>query len=193
MPEELVPEIIANFRLLPKRPILHCLVENFFSEVNWIHGLISTSSFFSQYERWWNAMSPRCICDIEYGILLLRMCAYSAQFLPSRGYTADTICGASISSVREQCHRLAICLTRICESGGGMRSFIGVQSLCLGLVFLKNEGRIKEAWYLMGNLVTIAYHLGLHLEGTSPQWSSLNELEKEMRRRVFWNLYIWDR
>ena len=74
-----------------------------------------------------------------------------------------------------------------------MRSFASVQGLCLAAAYLKNEGRIKEAWDLMGDLITTAYNLGIHLETTTSRPSNLNELEKEMGRRVFWNLYIWDR
>jgi hypothetical protein len=193
VPEKLIPAIMSHFRLLPKRPILNCLVQNFFKEVNWIHGLIYPTAFFSLYDRWWGTFSARSIENIEFGILLLRVCAYSAQFLPSRAYTADTISGVTISLVREQCHRLAIGLSRVCESAGGMRSFASVQGLCLAAAYLKNEGRIKEAWDLMGDLITTAYNLGIHLETTTSRPSNLNELEKEMGRRVFWNLYIWDR
>ena len=74
-----------------------------------------------------------------------------------------------------------------------MRSFTGTQSLCLLATYLKNEGRMEDAWNLMGVIVNTAFNLGLHLEPVSTASSQIDELEREMRRRVFCNLYIWDR
>lgn len=193
MLEKVFPEISVHFHQLPKRAILDCLVQNFFKEVNWIHEIIYSTSFLTQYEAWWEMLSSARMEDLEFGVLLLRICAYSAQFLPSRGYTADTICGVSISMIREHCHNLSDSLTRLCESVGGMRSFTSIQALCFAASYLENEGRMKEAWYLMGNVIKIALDIGIHREATASLSSQLSDLERDMRRRVFWNLYIWDR
>lgn len=193
MLKNVFPEILLHFHHLPKRAILDCLIQNFFKEVNWIHEMIYSTSFLTQYEAWWDMLSRARMEDLEFGVLLLRICAYSAQFLPSRGYTADTICGVSISMIRKHCHKLADSLTRLCESAGGMRSFTSIQALCFAASYLENEGRMKEAWYLMGNVINFALDIGIHREATASLSLQLSNVEKDMRRRVFWNLYIWDR
>ena len=193
IPEALVPQVTLYFQRIPSRSAVDCLVRMFFEGVNWIHGFIEPKRFFSHYGSWWTKFSSRCANDVEFGILILRVCAYSAQFLPSRSYTADTIHGVPISTIRESSHRIAIELAQICEMAGAMRSFTGVQSHCLLATYLKNEGRMEDAWNLMGIIINTAFSLGFHVESAPRIPSHIDELEREMRRRVFCNLYIWDR
>ena len=185
-------EIKKDLQHLPKRPILDCLLQHFFKEVNWIYEMIHPTTFLTHYEGWWNSCLEERVQDIEFGVLILRVCAYSAQFLPSRAYTADTICGTSLSSIREHCHKLATGLSNLCGSAGS-RSLVSVQHLYFAACYSKNEGRMKEAWFMLGNAIRLAQDLGLHLEPSRLSQPQLDDLEKDMRRRTFWNLYIWDR
>lgn len=154
--------------------------------------MLHPTTFLTRYEGWWNSSVEDRVHEIEFGVLILRVCAYSAQFLPSRAYTADTICGTSLSKIREHCHKLAIGLSNISESARS-RSLTSVQHLYFAACYSKNEGRMKEAWFMLGNAIRLAQDLGLHLEPSKSSRQQLDDLEKDMRRRTFWNLYIWDR
>lgn len=178
--------------MLPPRSVLDCLLQNFFKEANWIYEMIHPTTFLIRYESWWNKVADVCVADVEFGVLVLRICAYSAQFLPSRAYTADTICGTPLSKVRDDCQKLAMELSNICEPIGP-RSLTSVQQLFFAACYAKNEGRMKEAWFLLGRAIRLAQDLGLHLEPPGVFGEQIDDLEKEMRRRTFWNLYIWDR
>ena len=190
--EENLVEMKRHLQRLPKRPVLDRLLQNFFKEVNWIYEMIHPTTFLAHYESWWHSDIEDWIHDIEFGVLMLRVCAYSAQFLPSRAYTADTICGTSLSKIREHCHKLAIDLSNLCDCASS-RSLTSVQHLYFAACYSKNEGRMKEAWFMLGHAIRLAQDLGLHLEPPNSSHPQLDDLEKDMRRRTFWNLYIWDR
>ncbi len=181
---------------MPKRRIVDCLIQHFFKEVNWMYEIIHSTSFLTRYESWWAALPVNQLGEVEFCLLLLRICAYSAQFLPSQAYTADTICGVSITLIREHCCKAANGLSRVCGSTVSTRSLTSVQHLSFSACYLMNEGRMKDAWYVIGDAARLAQDLGMHLEATAAAMttqSRFNDLDKEMRRRAFWNLYVWDR
>lgn len=53
-------------------------------------------------------------------------------------------------------------------------------------------GRMNWFWESLSNATRVAQQIGLHLDTTTGA-DSVDELEKEMRRRTFCNLYVWDR
>jgi hypothetical protein len=81
----------------------------------------------------------------------------------------------------------AIC-TRLDPRGSLIRvqhiAFAGLGSICLG--------RMNAFWEALSCATRVAQQIGLHLD-TIIWASGVDELEKEMRRRTFRNLYIWDR
>lgn len=56
--------------------------------------------------------------------------------------------------------------------------------------YLKNYGEIRESWSVLNTAVKDAHEMGLHLKDPGVP---ISELDMELRRRTFWNLYIWDR
>ena len=62
--------------------------------------------------------------------------------------------------------------------------FAGLGSMCLG--------RMNALWEALSCASRVAQQISLHLDNTTWLYS-LDELEKEMRRRTFCNLYVWDR
>lgn len=188
-----LPRIKECLRLLPKRSIIDCLIQNFFKEVNWIAGMIHSPTFLTYYECWWNIATWNQAEEVEFGVLLLRICAHGAQFLPSHAYTADTISGIAISVIREHCDKLATEIASLSESAAMPRSLTSVQYLYFAACYLENEDRMKEAWLVVGNAVRLALDLGMHLETTTASLKLLNDIERETRRRVFWNLYVCDK
>lgn len=58
----------------------------------------------------------------------------------------------------------------------------------LASVFLAEVNRKSASWIWLGSAIRVAQDLGLHVQGG--QWSSV---EGEMRKRVWYSFYIWDR
>lgn len=58
----------------------------------------------------------------------------------------------------------------------------------LASVFLAELNRKSASWIWLGSAIRVAQDLGLHVQGG--QWSSI---EGEMRKRVWYSFYIWDR
>src|SRR5690606_30028910 len=55
-------------------------------------------------------------------------------------------------------------------------------------IYLFEINRKSAAWTWLGSAVRIAQDIGLHRE-TGP-WG---QIEAEMRKRVWWGIYVWDR
>ncbi len=148
--------------------------------------------FLRQYQRWWNLDQLSSVADLEFTILFLRVCHYASQFLPSPTYTIDSIKGVGLADIRKSCEEATNALTPICirldPRGSLIRvqhtAFAGLDSMCMG--------RMNEFWEQLSYATRVAQQIGLHSDTMS--WSSsADELDKEMRRRMFCNLYVWDR
>jgi hypothetical protein len=198
VPAKLLPEMNDCFRLFPKRPILNSLVELFFRDVNWIYEMMHPTLFLGRYEKWWRCVPGSTSESLHFSILILRVCAYSAQFFPSSTQETgplggDTLLGVPLDKIRKHCHDLASRLQRMCEQLSGPMSLIWVQQLFYAACYEKNEGNIVNAWYTLGYAIRVVQDLGLHVEDTRSEKRDMNDLEYDMGRRAFWNLYIWDR
>src|SRR3569833_3459587 len=64
-----------------------------------IHG----PAFLNRYQKWWMRSDPLSVADVEFAVLILRMCAYAAQFLPSPTYSVYTFRCFSLSDIRKTC------------------------------------------------------------------------------------------
>ena len=64
-----------------------------------------------------------------------------------------------------------------------------VQALLLLSNYTQKRNRPNTGWNYLGLAVRIAVNLGLHKE--FPTWQ-IKPLEREMRRRVWWGLFIFD-
>ncbi|RMZ92200.1 hypothetical protein DV736_g587, partial [Chaetothyriales sp. CBS 134916] len=58
----------------------------------------------------------------------------------------------------------------------------------LASVFLAEVNRKSASWIWLGSAIRIAQDLGLHVQGG--QWS---HVEGEMRKRIWYSFYVWDR
>lgn len=124
-------------------------------------------------------------------MLFLRICAYASQFLPSPSYTIDRIRGMPLADIRDACHDIAEKLAAICERLHARGTLLRVQHLSvLGLQW-QYERRINAFWEALSNAVRVAQRIGLH-RGRAAWMPGMHEFDKEMRCRVFCNLYIWD-
>ncbi|CAG8971811.1 hypothetical protein HYALB_00001921 [Hymenoscyphus albidus] len=180
-------------QLFPRREVADLLVQIFFRGVNWMYEIIHSATFLDQYHDWWNNFPGTAIEDMSFAILLLCICSYTTQFLPSPNYTAATVGGERLSTLSEKCHGIATKLTNLHKSSGAQPTRIDVLQYFFATCFTKNEGRVKDAWDHLGEAIHIAMNLGMHEETRDSSDPLVGGFEIDMRRRTFWNLYIWDR
>ena len=185
-------EIAKLLKKMPSRPVTDVLIQHFFSEANWIYEMVYPTTFTQRYNEWW-AGPCRSVEDIQFAALLLRLCSYTAQFLPSQNYTADTILGNSLSALREQCNATAISLTCVPLMKEGLPSITSIHEHFFHACHLKNEGKMKESWNVLGKAIYEAHELGLHLETRKPNGRLVSEYDAEIGKRTYWNLWLWDK
>ena len=130
--------------------------------------------------------------DIEFAVLLLRICSYASQFLPSPSYTIDRIRGMILTDIRDACDDIANDLAAICTRLDARGSLFRVQHLAFAGLGSMCEGRTNAFWEALSCAIRVAQRVGIRSD-TAIWMHGMDELEKEMRRRTFCNLYIWDR
>lgn len=188
----LTPEATELLKKVPSRTVTDVLIQHFFSEANWIYEMIYPATFIERYNEWWSG-TCQSVEYLEFAALLLRLCSYSAQFLPSQNYTADTILGKSLSTIREQCDALAISLSKLSVMEEGPSSITRIHELFFRACYLKNEGDMKGSWSVLSKAIRDAHELGLHLDLEKGDVMASNEYELEMGKRTYWNLWLWDK
>ncbi|KAL3447615.1 hypothetical protein BJX65DRAFT_89624 [Aspergillus insuetus] len=186
--------IFAECQRIPSQPILDFLTQYYIREVNWIGQLLHPPRFLLQYEQWQTAWEPNRssipVLDVEFTVLVLRICTFTLHFLPSPTYMVDTIRGIPLSEIRALCAetagKLANIASRVCTRG----SLTRVLHMCFHALVSECEGRLACFWSRLGDCIKVAQAVGLHREADGP--SEMDELERELRRRTMWNLIIWD-
>ncbi|KAL5583936.1 hypothetical protein FOVSG1_015287 [Fusarium oxysporum f. sp. vasinfectum] len=147
--------------------------------------------FLNKYYHWWTIQKLTVVEDVEFAVLLLRICLYATQFLPSPAYTADKIRGIPLSDIRRTCSKAADVLTDICAQADTRGSLLRVlHLLCDGLV-LHCAGKTTAFWGTLGGAVLAAQRVGLH-EDVELLLHEADEVDKEMHRWAFCNLYVLD-
>ena len=132
------------------------------------------------------------VADLEFTILFLRVCHYASHFLPSPAYTIDSIKGVGLADIRKSCEEAINALAPICTRLDPQGSLIRVQHVTFASLVFKGMGRMNAFWEQFSYATRVAQQIGLHSDTVT--WSSrADELDKEMGRRMFCNLYVWDR
>jgi hypothetical protein len=104
----------------------------------------------------------------------------------------DRIGDMSLADIRNLCDDIAEKLTVICVRLDARGTLHRVQHLSFLALRYQCEGRTNAFWEALSNAIRAAQRVGIDRNHTPPMIQT-HELEKEMRRRVFCNLYIWDR
>lgn len=185
------PELTALLKKIPERSVTDILIQHFFGEANWVYELVYLTTFLDRYNEWWSR-PYQSVDNLEFAVLLLRLCSYSAQFLPSQNYTADTILGKSLCTIREHCDATAIALSQSPTMKTNPPSILRVHELFFRACYLKNEGRMKKSWDVLSEAIREAHELGLHVELPKGSGSLTSENDVEMGKRTYWNLFLWD-
>ncbi|KAH7372014.1 hypothetical protein BKA66DRAFT_402644, partial [Pyrenochaeta sp. MPI-SDFR-AT-0127] len=191
IPLELYSEIENHIKRLPSRDIFDFLVQYYVTEVHWMEQVVYAPWFVGQYQKWWTSGRPSKVLDIEFAVLFLRICSYTSQFLPSPSFTIDRIRGMPLTDIRDACHNVAGELAAICRKLDMRGSVIRVQHLSILGLQRQCEGRINAFWEALSDAVRVAQRIGLP-RGRAAWKQGMHEFDKEIRCRVFCNLYIWD-
>ena len=178
---------------MPARGIMDFLTQHFFKDVNWIHQFLYAPEYLAQYELWWNHKGDFHVEDVQFALLMLQICAYASGYLPSKEYTSDTIRGQSLSGIRSQCTNVANLLKDSCGALLHKTTLTRVQYLCLEAMSHEQVGRFDLSRSVLAQVIQEFQAAGMHREPMDPETCGLDELEQEMRRRLFCNLYVWDR
>lgn len=97
-----------------------------------------------------------------------------------------------LADIRQACDDVANDLAIKCTHLNPKGSLLRVQHLAFAGLKSQCEGRINDFRDNLKSAIQVAQNIGIDMDATeiSPD---MGELEKEMRRRVFCNLYVWDR
>ncbi|XXG99915.1 hypothetical protein Hte_006256 [Hypoxylon texense] len=189
-----IDEAKRNIERMPDRPILDFLVQYFVSDITWIDSLVDTGWFLAQYQRWWPLETVIDTAALDFSVLVLRICSYAAQFLPSPRYTVDKIRGVSLADIRQSCDELAEELAAVGFRYDSRSSIVRVQHVCFLGLRLQCEGNMRLSWETLSHAVRVAQGLriGRNSNGVVPGPGSSGELERQMRGRILCCLYVWD-
>lgn len=163
--------------------------------------VIHAPSFLADYQQWWAKRdNPMTVSDVEFATLIVRICCYATQFLPSPSHIVDQIYGRSLEDIRDTCCDIGENLAKACNMLDGKGSLFRVQHLLFAALKLSCEGGTASFWEGVASASRAAQKAGIHREATdcrrSPpllQENGAQELEKEVRRRTFCSLYALDR
>lgn len=196
---ELGARVRAELERMPPRAVTDFLLQFFLAEVNWMFQTVHPASLMASYEAWWNKRQQPdsealfSAADIDFAALMLRICVFASQFLPSASYTIDSVRGMPLTRIRETSAKVAAALGSIAADIDSRGSLFRVQHMCFLGLTAGCEGHIRKAWATLCSAICLAQGLGFHQDARGdPQSMLLDELEHEMRRRVFCNLYVWD-
>ena len=153
--------------------------------------LVHPPWFLARYQRWWAAERVTLVMEVDFAVLILRICSYASHFLPSPSYTLDKIRGVLLSEIRNTCDEISESLAAISSAWDGRGSFIRVQHLAFFSLRCQMEGRRDAFWDALSRAIRVAQNGGIHTDAAKIRPGS-DEMEKEMERRTFCNLYIWD-
>ncbi|KNG47942.1 hypothetical protein TW65_05282 [Stemphylium lycopersici] len=173
---------------IPPRSITDAFVNHFLSVVNYRYSAIYGPTLAEQYVQWWNDRSSGKQLSPEFTCLLLRICAYSVQYLtPSLRKMIEFELACTSQTVTERFSAAAEELSRSFEAS--RTSIERVQEQFLKGAWLKSESKIVESWHALSRTIREAQELGIDKDAGIEE---LCEFDIEIRRRIWTLLYIWD-
>ncbi|KAG6820824.1 hypothetical protein H0H93_011118 [Arthromyces matolae] len=193
-----VAELIHN--IPPIHETTH-LLDVFFAESNWRFG-IPEEWFKAACAQMWNVLEypgPHSFqINANWLSLLFAVLACSPKH-------PENCQGQEIACDSDHYFSYALMARRIAEddylnkpnislmvsaADGTVLSCLAVPLLCS---HLSRQGRVSEAWKLVGNGIRQAQAVGMHRDPEWRQWQVMSKDEMLLRRRAWWGLYIWDK
>ncbi|KAK5657078.1 hypothetical protein OQA88_3606 [Cercophora sp. LCS_1] len=179
-------EVKAALEQMPRKPHADFLVDNWLNGANHHYCALYPQEFRTQYDGWWNTPANR---TPELTSLILRVFACSALFIVDDRMKRLIESEMKVDAIAfaQRMHKAAQKLgSSITHGKGGL---LHVQQLFLTAFWLKSAEKWTESWYALGEAIRAAYEIGLHQDSTS---AGMSEFDREMRRRLWSVLYLWD-
>jgi hypothetical protein len=154
--------------------------------------LVHVPWFLPKYHSWWLLERATLVTEVDFIILILRICCYTLRFLPSPTYPLDKIRGLLLSDVRNICDETVDNLTAISARADSRASLIRVQHLTFLAFQHQVEGSTSAFWEGLSSAIRAAQNVGIHRDTPVRAWEGVDQTTREMERRTFCNLYIWD-
>src|SRR5688572_8990805 len=129
-----------------------------------IHG----PAFLNRYQKWWIRNDPLSVADVEFAVLILRICVYAAQFLPSPTNSIDTIRGRSLCDIRKTCSDIGDSLASACFILDPKGSLVRVQHILYAALKASCEGRTDQFWDGIVSASRASLKAGIHTDATIP-------------------------
>lgn len=195
-------------RQLPSRIHIDILLRTFFSDVNWQYDLIDEDSLRQQVDEWGTVS----YADLQRGPyqlspetrvfpgLLFQVLAQALLYQPAE----NEILGSLIDTAGMSFHDLAI---EYSDIGSMTLALLGkrdittatVQAGLLRASFLKSNGKVVDAWHVLGGTIRDAQEIGIHTgrvvfdwpledSGTRAQVSKTSDL----CHRLWMIIHLWD-
>ncbi|KAJ4365099.1 hypothetical protein N0V83_008717 [Neocucurbitaria cava] len=163
-------------------------VNHFLTVVNYRYNAIYRPTLTDQYVQWWADRAAGKPLSPEFTCLLLRICAYSVQYLsPALRKMIEFELACNSQTLTERFTSAADQLSQSFEAS--TTRIERVQEQFLKAVWLKSESKIVESWHTLGRTIREAQELGIDKDAGI---DSLPEFDIEIRRRIWTLLYIWD-
>ncbi|GAB1310043.1 Fungal-specific transcription factor domain-containing protein [Madurella fahalii] len=180
-------ELRAALVLMPAKPYTDCLVDNWLSGANHHYYALYPPEFRTQYDGWW--ATPHDKVTPELTSLILRVCACSLHFIMNESVRVrlESELRADVLTLAERMHTAAEKLSASIPPGKG--GLVHVQQLFLTAFWYKSAEKWTEAWHALSKAVRAANEIGLHQDSLS---EGMSEFDREMRRRVWGVIYMWD-
>ncbi|KAJ5031495.1 hypothetical protein PSV08DRAFT_197189 [Bipolaris maydis] len=173
---------------VPPRSITDTIVNHFLNVVNYRYSAIYGPSLAEQYVEWWADRSAAKQLSPEFTCLLLRICAYSVQYLtPPLRKMIEFELACTSQTLTERFSTAADELSRSFEAS--RTSIERVEEQFLKCAWLKSESKIVESWHTLSRTIREAQELGIDRDAGI---DDLSEFDIEIRRRIWTLLYIWD-
>ncbi|KAJ4290730.1 hypothetical protein N0V88_006479 [Collariella sp. IMI 366227] len=185
--DEQSEELKAVLELMPEKKYTDCLMHNWQNGANHHYYALFPSEFKTQYEAWW-AM-PRDKVTPELTSLILRVCACSLHFIidDSVRERLEAEFETDVVTFANRMHAAVEKLSATILPGKG--GLIHVQQLFLTAFWLKSAEKWTESWHALSRAIRAANEIGLHQNHLA---EGLSEFDREMRRRMWVILYLWD-
>ncbi|KAF2816414.1 uncharacterized protein BDZ99DRAFT_471641 [Mytilinidion resinicola] len=195
-------------RRLPAKTNCDILIDLFFKDVNHLNEALDQVIFREQLDRWWATahdtifkQGPDALpLDLWYfPALIFQVLGVALQFLPTpHDPQLEELKFTPLQTFTELSKEYSDC-------GEGLSNLVGrpsptlvaIQSSFMKDLWYANAGDILQAWNHSGRTVKEAISVGLHLEPELPSSSKPDELldalwMNELRKRTWWNMFVWD-
>ncbi|KAL1841581.1 hypothetical protein VTJ49DRAFT_6891 [Mycothermus thermophilus] len=182
-------ELKATLPVVPEKRYTDtdCLVDNWLNGANHQYYALYPPEFRTQYDGWW--ATPRNKVSPELTSLILRVCACSLHFIieDSVRVRLERELNTDVLTLADRMHAAAEKISTSIPPGKG--GLIHVQQLFLTAFWFKSAEKWADSWHALNRAIRAANEIGLHQDSFS---EGLSEFDREMRRRMWVILYLWD-